>query len=257
MTLIKFQNEKIYRCPIHKNQKRSIRNDSFLENHNISLSAFVQIVYSWACKTPINVAVEQCGISEKSMIQWYQYLRDAVSHKLVEHEYQIGGVGHIVEIDESLIAKRKNHVGRVIPERWVFGGYDRSTKKGFLVLVEDRTAHTLLGAIVRYIKPGTMIYSDCWASYNGISDIQVTPRYTHQRVNHSENFVDPITGTHTNNIECYWKNAKRRFKSMLGVQSTTLTSHLDEFMWREEYGKTCQDALNNILKHISEWYIVN
>ncbi|QQP55293.1 Uncharacterized protein FKW44_008435 [Caligus rogercresseyi] len=60
----------------------------------------------------------------------------------------------------------------------------------------------------------------------------VYPRYLHEVTNHSRNFVDSRTGAHTNNVECLWKNAKRRFKEMTGVQDSTLRSHSDDFFGR-------------------------
>jgi hypothetical protein len=54
------------------------------------------------------------------------------SHYLEVHPIIIGGVNCIIEIDESVVSKRKYHVGRHVPERWVFGGVDPSTGKGFL-----------------------------------------------------------------------------------------------------------------------------
>ena len=68
----------------------------------------------------------------------------------------------------------------------------------------------------------------------------------------SENFVDPVTLTHTNSIECMWKNAKRKFKAMLEVQSTMLPFYLDEFMSRQRYGNAHQEAFDNMLSHSAE-----
>uniref|UniRef100_A0A0L8IIW8 ISXO2-like transposase domain-containing protein n=1 Tax=Octopus bimaculoides TaxID=37653 RepID=A0A0L8IIW8_OCTBM len=114
-----------------------------------------------------------------------------------------------------MMCKRKYNRDRMPQERWVFRGWDREDKKGFLVFVPDRSSETLLPLIKKFIKPGTSVYSDCWSAYNGIAEIEVTPKYTHFKVNHSENFVDPTISAHTNSVECYWKNVKRRFKSMM------------------------------------------
>uniref|UniRef100_A0A0L8I778 ISXO2-like transposase domain-containing protein n=1 Tax=Octopus bimaculoides TaxID=37653 RepID=A0A0L8I778_OCTBM len=150
---------------------------------------------------------------------------------LLRNPYQIGGLGHIVELDESMMCKRKYNRNRMPLERWVIGGWDREDKNGFLVFVPDRSSETLLPLIKKFIKPGTTIYSDCWSAYNGITEIDVTQKYTHFKVNHSENFVDPITNVHTNSVECYWKNVKRRFKSKMEVHTDMVESYLDEFFW--------------------------
>ena len=72
----------------------------------------------------------------------------------------------------------------------------------FMYAVPDRTAATLLDTIRDCIAPGSIIISDLWASYQGI-ETMIGMNYTHQTVNHSENFVDPTTGAHTQTIETY------------------------------------------------------
>ena len=44
--------------------------------------------------------------------------------------------------------------------------------------------------------------------------------YTHEWVNHSVNFRDPVTGAHTNEIESTWMLAKRFFRHLTGTRST-------------------------------------
>ena len=56
----------------------------------------------------------------------------------------IGGPGKIIEIDEALFGRRKNHKGRIIAGQWVVGGIDRSAKNQcFLVPVPNRTKESL------------------------------------------------------------------------------------------------------------------
>ena len=43
---------------------------------------------------------------------------------------------------------------------------------------------------------------------------------------------------------------------MKGVSSTQLASHLDEFMWRERWGKTKEEAFTNIMRDIATQYPV-
>ncbi|XP_029635052.1 uncharacterized protein LOC115210589 [Octopus sinensis] len=232
MTLIKHNQEKIFRCPTHKGEKESITKKSYLENSRLKLHDFIHVIYCWGSNLTITGAIAMTGLSKSTVIQWYQYMRDICSNNLINNPYQIGGVGHVVEVDESLMCKRKYNRRRTPQERWVFGGYDREDKKGFILFVADRSSETLLPIIKKFIRPGTTIHSDCWPAYNGIAEMDVTPKYIHFTVNHSQNFVDPLTGVHTNSVECYWKNAKRKFKTMMGVHSTMVDSYLDEFLWK-------------------------
>ncbi|RUS68477.1 hypothetical protein EGW08_023761 [Elysia chlorotica] len=165
-------------------------------------------------------------------------------------------LARVVEIDESLVARRKYNRGHNVAQRWVFGGICPATGEGFLQMIPDKSAATLLPLIQEHIAPGSIIHSDGNPSYNNIVNLPVNPPYQHLVVVHDRNFVDPITGACTNHIECFWKNCKRKFKYMCGVQNTNLGSHLDEFMWRERFGKTHQEALANIMQHLSEWYPV-
>ena len=105
-----------------------------------------------------------------------------------------------------------------------------------------------------HVHPGTIIHSDQWRAYNRVSSLP--PVASHSVVNHSLHFVDPATGTHTQNIELYWERVKRKIKNMKGCHATELTSYLDEFMWRERYGKTKTSAFRNICQDISIFYLV-
>ena len=132
-------------------------------------------------------------------------------------------------------------------EQWVFGMVDTSSTPslGYMQMVDSRDAATLLPIIQAHTAPGTIINSDEWAAYSRISrDI---PHLQHYTVNHSVEFVSTTTGVHTQNIESYWNRVKKKFKSMKGVHSHQLPSYLDEFMWRERYGTTSQQAFDSIL----------
>ncbi len=76
--------------------------------------------------------------------------------------------GHIVQIDESLMARVKNHTGRVPQQRCVFGGIEVVTKDCCLVFVEKRSAEVLLPLNERYIAPG---------SINLLRRVALLPRY--------------------------------------------------------------------------------
>ena len=136
----------------------------------------------------------------------------------------------------------------------MFGIVDCSSSpaKGYMELVPDRTAATLLPLIQQHVLPGTTVHSDEWRAYNRVQ--QLPNVSSHGTVNHSVNFVDPQTGVHTQAIESYWARVKHKFKKMKGVDGDHLSGYLDEFMWRERFGTTTEEALSNIISHIAWKY---
>lgn len=121
-------------------------------------------------------------------------------------------------------------------------------------VVPDSTAATLLPIIQAHMAPGTTIYSDEWSAYRRVSSLPSVS--SHSTVNHSVHFVDPGTGVHTQHIESYWERAKHKLKHMKGCHLHEVPSYLDEFMWRERYGRTPDAAFTNILQHIAREYPV-
>lgn len=244
-----------WRCP-KRHQKTSIRSDSFFESSNLPLPKLIVFVYLWAHRIPLGTAAVLSGISQQSLLQWYVYFRDVCSHELVNSPIQLGGPGRIVEIDESLFVKAKYNRGHALhrPQRWVFGIYDVQTKVGVLVFVDDRSADTLLPLIRRYTLPGTTIHSDEWRAYTNIVNLPVMPRYVHHTVNHSRNFVDPVTGACTNRVEAMWKRAKSKFKEMNGTTEKMVPAYLDEFMWRQRHDGNALEAFWRAIQLRNRWW---
>ena len=125
---------------------------------------------------------------------------------------------------------------------------------GYMQLVPNRRATTLYPIIQAHVANGTTVYSDEWSAYRQIASLPQIA--AHEMVNHSVNFVDPVTGVHTQNIESYWSRAKLKLKRMKGCHAQQLPSYLDEFMWRERYGPSSSDVWFNIMRHISVQYPV-
>jgi transposase-like protein len=135
-----------------------------------------------------------------------------------------------------------------LPGPWVFGLCTNRSYVRF-VIVENRSADTLIPIIQNQVSVGSLIWSDQWAAYNNL------PAYgfSHQTVNHSENFIDPITGANTQKIERYWKEGKIRFKT-IRRPSNMMQSHLDEIAWRINH-KT-DNILEVFLRDVRKYYTV-
>ncbi len=244
----------IWRCATHKGEKIPTKANSYWHNSMVPLHKHMQILFNWSHKIGGVKTVDQTGVGEKTVYEWFGWYRDVCSTWLLNNPYKIGGIGVVVQVDESVVAYRKNHVGRVIPQKWVFGGYCKDQGIGFFEYVERRDAATLLPLIRKYVHPGSIICSDLWASYQQVANIPVNPPYQHGTVNHSQNFVDPVTGVHTNAVEAYWSRMKARLKEYHGVPASTLASHLDEFMWMDLHGKSGgRQTMETLLLHLSQW----
>jgi len=143
----------------------------------------------------------------------------------------IGGEGQIVEIDESKFGKRKNNVGHAVEGVWVVGGCEKNGRGIFAVPVQNRNAQTLLAIIQRYVRPGSIIYTDCWRGYR--TNELTALGYHHSTVNHSDNFVDTETQVHTNTIEGTWSamkasiNKRHRTPDYIG-------NELFAFIWKRK-----------------------
>ena len=131
---------------------------------------------------------------------WFNFHRDLCIDWIRGHQQPIGGPGHVVQIDESLVARPKRtrgHRVRGVPQRWILGGIDTTTNDAFLVEVPRRDAATLLPIIQRWVLPGSTVWTDEWAAYRQLT---AQTGLAHATVNHSVTFVAPGTGVNTNLI---------------------------------------------------------
>lgn len=84
---------------------------------------------------------------------------------------------------------------------------DTSTRpaKGYMELVPDRTAATLLPIISAHVAPGTEVWSDQWASYNNVAALPGV--VGHQTVNHSVQFITGIASLSVHKVAgCFFRN---------------------------------------------------
>lgn len=140
----------------------------------------------------------------------------------------------------------------VVNEVWLFGGVERGNhQRCFVVPVERRNAATLLPLIEEHIAPGSIIHSDMWRAYGGIPNLP--HGYQHFTVNHTQNFVNPITGAHTQSIESMWQKVKSRAKKQFGDSRTLFETYLPEYLWRQQFG-AYSEVFFNFWSQISQFY---
>ena len=188
------------------------------------------------------------AINKNNVVDWNNFLCELCAANLLANPMANGGPNTTVEVDKSLFTRRKNHQGQQLPPQWEFGGICRETRECFMYTMPDRRAATLLPIIQGSIRPGTTIMPDMWAAYGGIQAMG----YAHLTVNHTYEFVDPITGAHTQNVENSWKNAKQSNKKRNGTHRSMLYSYLCEWMWHQRSGSN--DLFDKIIFHPTKCY---
>lgn len=236
---------------------RSIRTGSFFDSSKCSLGSILHVIFLWTIETNVKQAVIQTAVSKTTIIEFYRRLREICTSFFNANPVRLGGPGVSVQVDESLFRhKQKYHRGRA-PTRnaWVLGIVDTqyTPARGYMTLVRRRDARTLLPIIRRVVLPGSTIHTDMWRAYQGLSQ---DPNYTYAAVNHSENFVDPNTGVHTQHVESYWNKSKKKLKASSGTTLEMLPGYLHERMWRDRHDFGNGTALANILQHIANAYPV-
>ena len=113
-----------------------------------------------------------------------------------------------------------------------------------MVTVPKRDEDNLLPIIQSWCPAGSIINSDCWAAYNNIPNYG----YAHCTVNHSENFVDPITNEHTQRIESLWRQCKLFLQLHYYNKFSELEKYIAEWCFRYNHGKNMVTILHEILK---------
>ena len=78
-------------------------------------------------------------------------------------------------------------------------------KEGLLKIVPDLSSETLLQIIQGYVRPNSIIVTDCWRAYSSLQDLELT----HYTVNNYLEFRNTETGGHKNNIEGTWSESKK------------------------------------------------
>lgn len=240
-----------WRCTKWKcNTKRSLRANSFFAKYHLTCRDILNIGRKWLNKEPTTSIIRSTGCASDTICYYLKCFRELIADSLDHEDYIIGGEGIIVEIDETKISKRKYNRGHHVEGAWILGGVERTPeKKVFLVEIPDRKATTLLDALSRYIRPGSIVYSDKFKSYYRMTEVLCVE---HSTVNHSKEYVRLteenveddfvlVTKIHTNTIEGTWSG----LKLMIPKRNRTkdIQERLFEFIWRRKHKNSLWDGL--------------
>jgi hypothetical protein len=232
--------KKVWRCTkLYCNKEISLLYQSFFADSKIDPNKVMLIMYLKLANT-LSTSIQMItGHSSATVSKVLAKFRNLVTEDVKDRVEIIGGDGIEVEIDETLISKKKNP-WTLKNGIWVFGGVERTTQRRFFAEVApDRKHNTLFEVIKRNIHPGSIIISDCWSSYRTINKVL---RMDHMTIDHSKNFRDPDTGAHTNTIEGTWHGLKLKIPN-LERKVEKLDEYIFEFIWRRQNENNLWNAL--------------
>ena len=105
--------------------------------------------------------------------------------------------------------------------------------------------NTLLPIPEKCLLPGSKVITDDWGANENLEQHLPNHVARHRVVVHADNFVDPVTGVHTQGAESAWANLKAPIKARRGISRDDVQTYFDDRMWRQWRG------LDNILGNFS------
>ena len=148
-----------------------------------------------------------------------------------------------IELDESYFGGvRKGKRGRGASGKVPVFGLLKRGGKVYTQVISDTKSETLMPIIVKKIKPDSVVYTDCYGSYNALD----VSEFKHYRINHSVLFANKHN--HINGIENFWNQAKRVLRKYNGIPKKNFPLFLKECEFRFNYGSPKEQ-----LKTLKKW----
>jgi transposase-like protein len=243
-----------WRCgKVNCRKTLSLFTGSIFNGAHINVKAILRLAYCWCQSMNVNAACQHCEVNEETGTKWYKIFRRIVMLKVVnEKQFQIGGRGCIVEVDETHIFSRKYNVGRVLISEavWIVGGICRETKEVFLKAVVKRNQANLHKIIVENIVSGSTVITDGWRGYWGVGN----NGFIHLSVNHSYYFVDPVNREiHTQHVERVWRSLKESIPK--GIRKGDLVDYMCTFIYKRDLPTSkLLSRFNSLVNTIKEYF---
>ena len=169
------------------------------------------------------------GIQPNSAALFYRKIREVIAYHLEQESHKI--FDGIVELDESYFGGvRKGKRGRGAAGKVAVFGILKRGGKVYTMVVGDTKSETLMPLITRKITPDSVVYTDCYRSYNTLD----VSHFYHERINHSTLFAQGKN--HINGIENFWNQAKCVLRKYNGIPKESFPLFLKECEFRFNYG---------------------
>ena len=209
--------------------KGSKLKNRYAQKSHISERKFRDVLRCFCVDLTALQTAELTGLNRNTINRYYKALRVRIT-ELCEKESPFQGE---IEADESYFGARRvrGKRGRGACGKTIVFGLLKRGDKVYTKVVEDVSRSTLIGVIKRKVSPDSIMYTDCFRSYDGLVDWGYRQHY---RVCHSDNeFVQfGNSKNHVNGIESFWGFAKNRLVKYQGIPKKDFYYHLKECEFR-------------------------
>jgi transposase-like protein len=223
--------------------RRTVLFGTILENSKYGLKIILAVIKLWISGVDIRNISIILGVSNKTVRRVLTKTSEMIVSKFYSLFEKIEGDGTIVEVDEYKFGLRKYHRGRRVEGVWVLDAVERTIQRRiFLIPVINRKSTTLLPIFKKYVCNGSTIFTDCWKGYSDL-DLKYA---SHGTVNHSKEFINSITGVHTNTIEGNWSSIKKQIPNRFRTESI-VSLYLIRYMIKRN---SLSNPFEEILKYL-------
>ena len=151
-----------------------------ITNCKLSKKIHKKLLEFFVLEVTARAAASLLDINPNSAALFYRKIRQVIAYHLdLQADEVFDGA---IELDESYFGgQRKGKRGRGAAGKVAVFGILKRHGKVYTVIVEDTQQATLLPVIKRKIMPDSIVYTDCYKSY----DVLDVSEFTHHRINHS------------------------------------------------------------------------
>jgi len=217
----------------------------YIKHCKLSRNKQLELMKYFVAGSTARISADLVGIHRNTSIRFFHKLREKIALKQAQRSEQFSGE---VELDESYFGgARKGKRGRGAAGKVAVFGILKRGGKVYTQIIMDAKTSTLMPIIRCKIKPDSIVYTDCWRSYNALD----VSEFKHYRINHSKLFAKKHN--HINGIENFWNQAKRHMRKFNGVPKQHFELFLKECEWRFNLG-SAKEQLNDLKKLLKEFY---
>ena len=200
----------------------------YIKYCKLSKNKQLELIKYFIAGATARTAADLVGIHRNTAIRFFHKLRVKIALKQQNRNEQFSGT---VELDESYFGGvRKGKRGRGAAGKVAVFGILKRGGKVYTQIVLDTKTDSLMPIIRRKIEPDSIVYTDCWRSYNALD----VSEFKHYRINHSKLFAQKQN--HINGIENFWNQAKRHMRKFNGIPRQHFNLFLKECEWRFNIG---------------------